>query len=63
MKKPERKIIKNGIGFTVYMSNGRYFVDLHKPIIHSYSTLEGVAETLYYNEYIEDKTLEALLNA
>ena len=60
MKRTE-KIIKKGIGYTVYFHDHRFYVDLGNPIIHSYETLQGVAETLYYQGYIPTKDVMEVL--
>ena len=54
------KLICRGYGYMVYRFRGRFYVDLGKPIIHSYETLVGVAETLYYGGYIDSKEVSAL---
>lgn len=65
MKKEKRETIKAGIGFKVYRLAGRYFVDLHKidAPVHSYDTMEGVVEALYYGGYIPEKTVDSLMAA
>ena len=65
MKKEKRETIKSGIGFKVYRLAGRYFVDLYRidAPIHSYATMQGVVETLYYGGYIPEKTVDSLMAA
>ena len=53
-------IIKTGIGYKVYFHDSRYYVDIGKPIIHSFKTLKGVAEMLYYLGYIDSKNTNAI---
>ena len=56
----KRKTVVRRYGYHVYMMDGRYYVDMHernKPI-HSYETLEGVKEALYYVGKIDSKTDE-----
>lgn len=56
----ERKTIARGVGYEVYIMDGRYYIDLFKKDrpIHSYETIEGVKEALYYGGYINSKTEE-----
>ena len=56
------KTVATGFGYRVYYNYEYklYFVDYGKTIIHSYETLQGVAETLYYNGYIPVKDVAAL---
>lgn len=63
MKKEKRETIKAGIGFKVYRLAGRYFIDLHKigAPIHSFDTMQGVVESLYYGGYIPEKTVDSLM--
>ena len=60
----KRNIIKSGGIFTVYQYDhkGPYFVDLHGPFATGYDTLQGVAEFLYYQGMLPDKTIDALNN-
>ena len=56
--------VKKCYAFHVYKHSGRYYLDLYrtgKPI-HSYETLQGVAETLYYGDIIPEKTVAAMMN-
>lgn len=65
MKREKRETIKAGIGFKVYRLAGRYFVDLHKidAPVHSYESMQGVVEALYYGGYILEKTVDSLMEA
>lgn len=65
MKKYAERTVKRGSGFRVYEIDGRYYLDLHHAMqpIHSFSSLLGIAETLYYQGLLPDKTLCALMNA
>ena len=58
----DEKIIARGFGFKVYYrySEQRYYIDTYKPIIPSYSTIEAVAEALYYGGYIPAKDIGCL---
>lgn len=59
------KVIAMGYGFCVYYNSKAklYYVDLGGPIHHGYNTLQGVVETLYYNDYIPSKDVAALNSA
>lgn len=61
MKNTE-KVIARGYGYTVYYDYKYelYYVDTHRPIITGFKTLQGVAEHLYYNDYIPAKDIGAL---
>ena len=61
MKNTE-KVIARGYGYTVYYDYKykHYGVDTGKPIITCFDTLQGVAEHLYYGEYIPVKDIGAL---
>ena len=65
MKREKRETIKAGIGFKVYMLAGRYFVDLYRidAPIHSYESMQGVVEALYYGGYIPEKSVDSLMAA
>ena len=65
MKREKRETIKAGIGFKVYRLAGRYFVDLHKidSPAHSYESMQGVVEALYYGGYIAEKSVDSLMAA
>lgn len=56
--------VKKCYAFHVYKHGGRYYLDLYRSRcpIHSYATLKGVAETLYYSDVIPEKTVAALMN-
>lgn len=56
--KTTRQNIVSGIGWNVYKSNGRYYVDLHRVgyPIHSYTSLESAFESLYYQGYVNSKS-------
>lgn len=46
--------------YHIYYSDGRFYVDMYernKPI-HSYETIEGVKEALYYAGKIDSKTAD-----
>lgn len=55
-----KKIIARGFGFEVYTHDNRYYLNTFKDIIHSYSTIEAIAEALYYGGYIPTKDTSAL---
>lgn len=57
MRAEKRHYITSGIGFAVYELDGRFFLDFHRPNepIHSYETIDGVKEALYYAGYISSK--------
>ena len=65
MKREKRETIKAGIGFKVYRLAGRYFVDLHRidAPAHSYESIQGVVEALYYGGYIPEKSVDSLMAA
>ena len=46
----KRFSVASGIGYHVYYSDGRYYIDLYRRDrpIQSYATIEGVKEALYY---------------
>ena len=54
------KIIARGFGFEVYYRANRYYLNTFKDIIHSYSTIDGITEALYYGGYIPTKDISAL---
>ena len=56
------KVIINDIGYKIYYSNELFFVDLGKPIIHSYKTLYSAMESLYYAEKIDAKPTKEQIN-
>lgn len=46
--------------YHIYYSDGRFYVDMYernKPV-HSYETIEGVKEALYYAGKIDSKTAD-----
>lgn len=47
MKRKEQTV-ETGFGYRIYFSDGLFFVDLYKPIIHGYDTLVGAKEAVYY---------------
>lgn len=61
-RKTGRKTIATGAGYRVAFdySDRRYYVDTHGPVVHSYSSIEAVAETLYYTGLIPVKDIGAL---
>lgn len=46
MKKKET--VERGIGYEIYYSGGRFWVEMYRPITHSYETLVGAKEAVYY---------------
>ena len=65
MKREKRETIKAGLGFKVYRLSGRYFVDLYRidAPAHSYESMQGVVEALYYGGYILEKNVDSLMAA
>ena len=55
MKEAKEVIVERGLRYKIYKSRGLYFLDIHKPIIHSYETLAGARESAYYQGYRETK--------
>lgn len=62
MKMKMVKQVKRGNGWTVYKMDGRYYLDLHREITHSYASIQGIAEALYYFGYIDEKSAAAFWN-
>lgn len=57
------KTIAHGIGYRVYFSYGLYFVETGRNPIPGYESLQGAAEYLYYQGYIDSKSTVALASA
>ena len=54
------KTIARGTGYRIYLNKGIYFADIHKTPIQGFETLQGAAEYLYYQGYIDRKAITAL---
>lgn len=44
----KEETVERGPGYRIYYNDGLFWVDLYKPIIHSYETLRGAKEAVYY---------------
>ena len=44
----DETVVEQGIGYKIYYSDGRYFLDTHGPIICGYNTLFAAREAAYY---------------
>lgn len=49
----KEKIVERGIGYEIYYSDGRFFINTYKAVNYSYETLRGAKEALYYAGLID----------
>lgn len=50
-------LIERQPGYKIYYSDGRFFVDMHQTIVHSYAFIDGAIECVYNAGLREDKVI------